>query len=259
MAAHMKALAKAIDAHAKSSRTDNTPAKAVRTMIRAVFNVLGCRPFSVRTSVEEQYFTNLKSEAALRDLPTIQAMTKAYIAAVIAEPPYTDILTEVISRHVGRGGEGLGQFLSPADLADLVSHMAGEHVQRHPFPDDGRDYTVADIAGCGAGSLLLSRLRRIVSHEADLLPKVKVVGVDIDADMMRATAVQIGVGTLFKQIPLGRVHVYNCNALLDFHAGNKDLRPAFVLYDEGKANPMQAAFDLLDACNTRWKQIGEAA
>jgi len=151
MTAHMKALAKAIDVHAKSSRTDNTPAKAVSTMIRAMFNLLGCRPLSVRTSIQEQYFTNLKSEAALRDLPTINAMIQAYIVAVIAEPPYTDILTDVISRHMGRGGEGLGQFLSPSDLADLAALIAGDHLQRHPFPNDGQVYTIGDIAGCGAG------------------------------------------------------------------------------------------------------------
>jgi len=107
--------------------------------------------------------------------------------------------------------------------------------------------------------LLLGSLRQIVSDQKDILPKIKIIGVDIDADMMRATAVQIGVGTVFKQIPLGRVHVYHCNALLDFHAGNKDLRPAFVMYGEGEASPTQAAFDLFDACTAHWKHIGEAA
>ena len=106
---------------------------------------------------------------------------------------------------------------------------------------------------------MLGSLRQIVSDQKDILPKIKIIGVDIDADMMRATAVQIGVGTVFKQIPLGRVHVYHCNALLDFHAGNKDLRPAFVMYGEGEASPTQAAFDLFDACTAHWKHIGEAA
>lgn len=232
-----KALADAIQQHVRHSKLDRTPTQALNTMTAALFNILGCRPLSRFHTIDEQYYINFKAPERLVDLPTINAMNQAYLALMKASPPFHDVLTDLASEFLGRGGEGLGQFMTPRDLALLAAKLAmdREMSQFRAMAERGEMIKVADLTGSGTGSLLLAQLHEIHEQAPELLPNVGLYAMDIDVDMARATAVQLIWNCLIHDIRVAGVFVWHGNAITEYHRG----RPPIIVFDPDKNTPKQ--------------------
>ena len=213
-----KVLADAIRQHASCSAIDRTPAKAVNTMISALFNILGCRPLDRFHEIDERYYIDFKAPERLKDLSTIQSMVEAYLELMKANAPFHDVLTDLASEFMGRDGKDLGQFMTPRDLALLAAEMATDRGMKSYREQAlrGELIKVADPTGSGTGSLLLAALHVLHRDAPELLPNVGVYGVDIDVDMARATAVQIVWNCLIHQVELAHVAVWHANAITEY-------------------------------------------
>lgn len=209
--AQRRTFAKAILAHTVQSRTDRTPAQALRSLMNVLFNLLGCADAARFTTIDPAFFTDFKSPQRLNDIPTLKAMTRAYLDYVAVLPPFEDAITTLATEFQGTDGEGLGQFFTPRDLALLSADLAFDHLQRHP----SARHRISDPTGCGTGSLLLAQLSVLHANAPDLLPVTDIHGLDLDADMVRATAVQIAWNVFVHRIDIGSLTLHCGNALTD--------------------------------------------
>lgn len=81
-----------------------------------------------------------------------------YRQAVKACPPWSDVLVGVHARRLATtGGEGLGQYFTPEDLALLTASLVSSHRKEHRMtPTDGL-YRIHEPT-CGAGGLILAQM-----------------------------------------------------------------------------------------------------
>lgn len=213
-----KKLADAIRWHAKISRFDRTPAKAMNTMIAALFNILGCRPLSAFHVIDENYYINFNAPERMKEMKSISAMTTAYLELVKANEPFHDALTDLASEFLGRDGKDMGQFFTPRDLALFVAQLAMDRLLPTMKAKEaaGEMVKVADPTGSGTGSLLLAQLHQLREQAPELLPSVGVYAMDLDVDMARATAVQIIWNCLIHQVEVAHVTVWHANAITQY-------------------------------------------
>lgn len=227
-----KALVKAMVRHSEQSSIDGNVRNAFYTLTKALYNVLACRPFSRFTNVDESTLTNLNAPDRLKDLDTINAMVQAYLELLKASEPFEDVFAGILSEFQGKAGEGLGQFMTPPDLAKLVAALTtatGPHKDysaMRAIVASGEPIRIGDPTGCGTGGLLLAVLGQMHAEAPDLLEHVEVMGVDIDADMMRATTVQIVWNCFFHRAPVRKAEFYRANVLTEYTT----MRPAFVFF-----------------------------
>lgn len=114
-----------------------------------------------------------------------EELFRLYRAAVKACPPWSDVLGAVHAHALATaGGEGMGQFFTPEDMADLAAAIAMGPFDLHPLPKDSvirvLDPTV------GAGALLLAQMRAF----GEDAKRCFVVGQDLDPLCCAMTAVQ---------------------------------------------------------------------
>lgn len=98
--------------------------RALRSSDTGLFNILGCHPLSMYHTIDESYYINFKSPERMKEIESISAMTTAYLEMVKANEPFHDVLTDLASEFLGRGGEAMGQFFTPRDLALLTAQLA---------------------------------------------------------------------------------------------------------------------------------------
>ncbi|WP_434031617.1 N-6 DNA methylase [[Pseudomonas] boreopolis] len=213
-----KALSDAIRYHARVSKLDRSPAQALNTMIAGLFNILGCRPLSMYHTIDESYYVNFKAPERMKEIESISAMTTAYLEAVKANQPFHDVLTDLASEFMGRGGEAMGQFFTPRDLALLTAQLAlsGQLPKLRQQAAAGELVKVSDPTGSGTGSLLLALLYELRKHAPELLPSVGVYAVDLDVGMARATAVQVIWNCLIHQVAIAHVSIWHANAITEY-------------------------------------------
>lgn len=215
-----KTLADAIRYHARVSKLDRSPAQALNTMIAGLFNILGCHPLSMYHTIDESYYINFKSPERMKEIESISAMTTAYLEMVKANEPFHDVLTDLASEFLGRGGEAMGQFFTPRDLALLTAQLAlnGQLPKLWQKVAAGELVKVSDPTGSGTGSLLLALLYELRKQAPELLPSVGLCAVDLDVDMARTTAVQVIWNCLIHQVDVAHVSVWHANAITEYQA-----------------------------------------
>lgn len=139
---------------------------------------------------------------------------EAYAAAVLEAPPWTDVLSEIhCCLLAAKGGEGLGQYFTPWDLANLVGKIGRGLTNRSKVSLKGSDGLLhIHEPNVGAGSLLLGQLR--VGHGKGIGPgEVSIDAWDIDPLCCAMTALQLRMSEVFFRQPIGQVIVREGNTL----------------------------------------------
>lgn len=151
------------------------------------------------------------------NIEEIGAAQRAYLEAVQANAPFTDLLTPVHAYFLGESGKGLGQFFTPWDLSSLVGGIAVDHQKRHG--PAGR-LRVSDPC-CGAGGLLLAYIHERAEFQGedwdarlvepgvahDLATNVRIHANDIDPACAAMTALQLTAAQFIHMAPLAGVHI----------------------------------------------------
>jgi len=165
-------------------------------------------------------------------------LVKAYMEAVMWAPPFTDILSEVHGLMLyDKKAEGLGQFFTPKDLAQLTAELGECHLKRHkPKGDKLCDPT------CGAGALILATL---ALRDEETLAKTIVVAQDIDPLCCAMTALQILAGQVVSRRLIGEVRV-ECKNVLTVVEERTVFRSRRDLNE-----PQQAMLEVLRACSSK--------
>lgn len=136
----------------------------------------------------------------------------AYIEAVHALPPFTDVLTQVHAEFMGKfGGNGLGQHFTPGDLAQLMAAITADHSKRHSIPDSSASSRNSIYeACCGAGGLLLAQIQRWRGN----LGELRVAANDIDPLCAAMTGLQLLGNQVAHQEAIGECVITVGNELL---------------------------------------------
>ena len=143
------------------------------------------------------------------DSPELGQSVRSYCELVRANDPFTDVFSMLHEELLltGRRGEGLGQFYTPADLADLLAQLM-------PLLSDGK--WIEDFC-CGAGSLPLAALKRCALESPRALATVTVVLNDIDDLACKVAFLQIVSNMLIHRVQIGSVLMFNCNCLTQWN------------------------------------------
>lgn len=143
--------------------------------------------------------------------PTTAALFLLYGAAVMHSAPFTDVLGDLHAELLARrGGDGLGQYFTPPDLADLTADLGIDFAVRH-----GDEMLTIHEPACGAGGLLLA-LFRDKQERPGLRPEDRMIlAVDIDPLCCAMTALQFCMNALVHQRPIGELIVRCGNTLTD--------------------------------------------
>lgn len=153
--------------------------------------------------------STVESLHSIVDTPELGQSVKSYCQLVKVNEPFADVFSMLHEDLLltGRRGEGLGQFYTPADLADLLAHLM-------PLLSDGK--WIEDFC-CGAGSLPLAALKRCALENPRALATVTVVLNDIDELACKVAFLQIVSNMLIHRVRIGSVLMFNCNCLIQWN------------------------------------------
>ncbi|EMG2881724.1 N-6 DNA methylase [Pseudomonas aeruginosa] len=148
----------------------------------------------------------------IEDSPALGQSVKSYCELVRACDPFTDVFSMLHEELLltGRRGDGLGQFYTPSDIADVLAQLM-------PLLSGGKK--IEDFC-CGAGSLPLAALKRCAMTTPDALATVTVILNDIDELACKVAFLQVVANMLVHRVQLGTVLMYNCNIITDWSEPN---------------------------------------
>ena len=190
--------------------------------------------------------SNADSLHRIVDTPELGQAVISYCELVRANEPFTDVFSMLHGELLltGRRGEGLGQFYTPADIAELLAQLM-------PLLSDGK--TIEDFC-CGAGSLPLAALKRCALETPGALATVNVVLNDIDELACKVAFLQVVSNVLIHRVLIGSVLMYNCNVITQW--GEKDTlmvaykAPVRVHSSSVKAGNVEAFDKVMAMCKT---------
>lgn len=167
-------------------------------------------------ALDEKLFSTLNVEA-------LATSVRLYKEVVEALPAFSDVLMSVIEEMylADKKGEGLGQYLTPPDLAYLIDELieASESVLAHPRNEP---YGVQDDCS-GAGSLTLPRAMREAAKGRQCIRLLNVVVNDIDPTMCTAAALQFVASIVVHEQDLHQLRVTCSNALTETKPHSKSM------------------------------------
>jgi predicted RNA methylase len=179
---------------------------AFKSMLQALSLMQICgSEFYMKKQVEESLWN-------VKDSPELGQAVKSYCELVRACDPFTDVFSMLHEELLltGRRGEGLGQFYTPSDIADVLAQLM-------PLLSGGKK--IEDFC-CGAGSLPLAALKRCAMTTPDALATVTVILNDIDELACKVAFLQVVANMLVHSIQLGTLLMYNCNVITEWGEPN---------------------------------------
>lgn len=141
-----------------------------------------------------------------------------YLHMVKDSKPYTDYLSLIHEEILlsGRKGDKLGQFMTPLDIAMLLTDLLWARKDIHSISE----VKMIQEPCCGTGSMILAPLAAIAKEDSSKLGLMKIVINDLDALMCKVTTVQIMASTLMHGFKLNALLVYNCNYITEWGKEN---------------------------------------
>lgn len=166
--------------------------------------------------LDRKLFDTLNPEA-------LATSVRLYKELVEALPAYSDVLMSVIEEMylADKNGEGLGQYLTPPDIAYLIDELieASESVLAQPRI---KPYGVQDDCS-GAGSLTLPRAKREAAKGRQCIRMLDVKVNDIDPLMCCAAALQFVTSIVVHEQDLHQLQVTCSNALTETKPHSKSV------------------------------------
>lgn len=112
----------------------------------------------------------------------IYQVFKYYVKDLVLLNPFEDIFGEVMLEISSLDKKNLGQCMSPQDLSSTISALINAGNKNY----SKQQTNIADISGCGTGSLILS----LMKNQRDNTNKLSIYINDIDLEMMQITYIQ---------------------------------------------------------------------
>lgn len=147
-------------------------------------------------------------------MPQLHELGKLYAEEVIKSEPFTDILGRTYMDLVSQGGQKmLAQYFTPEPVARLMSQITFTGNIRDPFAGDL--FRVCEPC-CGSGVMLLQACRTLTENEGwDVLGRVSLTAIDLDALCAKMTAVQLLANGMIHRFHYGELVVLSGNSLGD--------------------------------------------
>lgn len=196
-----------------SASNANTMLKSVELFTDIVLGLTTCA-----MSLNHQYFEMDKHFFNVDEIGTSpsvdpilfdKGMSAAiyFIEMIKEREAFSDILAETFEAIylTGKSGDGLSQFLSPTDIANLIADLS---LSKY----DGKDNIFINDDCCGAGSLVLPFIRKSIKPNDSYIDK-KIHLNDIDPLMVKMAIIQIMAPVAFKMYDLNRVIAFTGNVL----------------------------------------------
>lgn len=210
-------ISSSIEKLCQSSKVSSSPKDVFTDIVQVSFNFLfnqefmrQARPRGMNRLYLNSYYKELSHyKNDLKSWGTLQAIMMDYFKLVKESEPFTDILGEIISPFTNLS---LAQHLTPWDVAKVLSSLNIQGVEK--FVEKQEKFSIGDITGCGAGTLLLASLNHIDSEYGDeALRLAEIVALDKDPLMCMTTIVQIELASIFHNKQFAEFHCYLGNAL----------------------------------------------
>ncbi|KYN24911.1 hypothetical protein AUQ44_03515 [Vibrio cidicii] len=117
------------------------------------------------------------------------------------------VLGEVLHELNAANKKGLGQCMTPPDIASLLGKICSRYKAQNQRCNDDEWLRISDETGCGTGALILSQLQTL---DLSKHKKVLIRFVDLDDVMLKAAYLQINAnialhmpeGIEFKTMPI---------------------------------------------------------
>jgi len=196
-----------------SASNANTMLKSVELFTDIVLGLTTCA-----MSLNHQHFEMDKNFFNVDDIGTSpsvdpllfdKGMSAAiyFIEMIKEREAFSDILAESFEEIylTGRSGDGLSQFLSPTDIANLIVDLSLSK-------DCEKENVFINDDCCGAGSLVLPLIRRSIKPHDFFIDKNIHLN-DIDPIMVKMAIIQVMVPVAFKGYDLNSVVAFNGNVL----------------------------------------------
>lgn len=134
-----------------------------------------------------------------------------YNVALQDEEPFADLLGSVYMTLASHGGRSmLGQFFTPAPIAEMMAEMQGLDPRTFPAKRLAR---ICDPA-CGSGAMLLGAVRVLLrNHGESALNRIHLFGTDLDQICAHMAAVQVVANVNVHRLDLGAVTIAHGDSL----------------------------------------------
>ncbi|HFZ2576818.1 TPA: N-6 DNA methylase [Pseudomonas aeruginosa] len=171
------------------------------------------------------------------DLDLVEKAVITYMNMVKESEPFTDILSMVHEEILltGRRGERLGQFLTPPDLANLLSELV---MTDEDIRSMDKVKTLSEPC-CGSGSMILAPLARMAKVDRSKVRYVQVMLNDIDTLMCKVATLQVVASSMMHAIKFNSLMVYNCNLLTGWSKENTLMVGLMPMIDEDSAEMIE--------------------
>jgi hypothetical protein len=217
---HLRTVVKAIEQIKRENGSFN-PCEALSAFVQhATVSVIeankkiGSPVFKTLASYRQLGFKTINPGVRMPNQDQIMAAVTAYMNAVREHEAFTDLLSPIFAQFLGKGGQGLGQFFTPWDIAKVTSAIAIDHQKRHGIPAINRVHEPC----CGAGGLILAVIQDHIAGSADeplrAALSLDVSANDIDPLCAAMTALQISASQFVHGIALGQVEITVGNCLV---------------------------------------------
>lgn len=165
-------------------------------------------------ALDRKRFDTLNPEA-------LATSVKLYKEVVEALPAFSDVLTMLIEEVAlaRRSGDGLGQFLTPSDLSNLLAALHQTKKKKSKGRDTWRFYDMS----CGAGSLQLPRVAIEAGKGREKTRLINLEMNDIDPSMCCAAALQFVTSIVVHEQDLHQLRVTCSNTLTETKPHSKSM------------------------------------
>ena len=144
-----------------------------------------------------------------------EALSTLYKEAVKTCPPWTDVLGAVHANVLtSSNGEGLGQYFTPEDLAQLTAAIAHDHMKDHPpKKTSGAGAITIHEPTVGAGGLVLAQLEEAGDDDR----RYVIDAWDIDPLCCAMTSLQVLANVALHSRSVAGIYVREGNVLTKQH------------------------------------------
>ena len=203
-------------------------------------------------SLDEKLFSTLNIQA-------LATSVRLYKEVVEALPAFSDVLMKPIEEIGldGKKGEGLGQFLTPPDLANLLDELINTDAKSESQRTAYRLYE----ACCGAGSLVLPKVMTKAIEGRHRTRLIDLEMNDLDPFMCCAAALQFVSGIVVHEQDLHQLRVTCSNALTETKPHSKSMvviktpQKLFSRVEEAHNQRIQQTIGLYGNFNSLTKKV----
>lgn len=239
------------------SKYSSGPKQVIDDMVQLAFNVM-TTPIFLAHFPRSRFYVDHSMRNEVRRYEhdpkawqLLQELVVDFMQAIHEAEPFEDVIGSLYDEYLG---QALGQFLTPKDVADGLAA-----IQLALMPKPTEKLMIGDPCGCGAGSLVLALLRRILEmHGEESIKLLDVLVMDLDPNMVRLCTVQIVMSSVIHNIPIFGLEAHCGNTITDYspRPGSKPtltLRwlPVMSKEDYFEADPQ------VQALNTLMKMVKE--